>query len=250
MGCRDGQAAEPLTDFDDGIAAVVLESGKTAAKSTLQADPSSLEKKQEDIQQLVGPSFSRSISSDDPQTVKRQTFNQELYTELRAMGEFASTKDASRLFQQAWGENMLAKLAPNANRNDYKSPFPKPDDTDNQPYDEGALLDALGAVSVALGKLQQGGLIGHWEMSIPEDDDWNVVTIAVDDDISIGGQILARGRAQPLDGSEVTALVRAAMNKHAKIPYKMDTFFIDPSTTKQELYNPTQLLISLNDLGQ
>merc|ERR1711957_27433 len=106
-------------------------------------------------------------------------------------------------FETTWGDNMLAKWAPDANRNDYKSLFPKPDDTENQPYDEGALLDALGAVSVALNKLQQGGLIGHWEMSIPEDDYWNVVTIAVDDDISIGGQILAKGRNQPLGGSEV-----------------------------------------------
>ena len=94
-------------------------------------------------------------------------------------------------------------------------------------------------------------IIGHhWEISIPEDDNWNVVTIAVDDEISIGGQILARERNQALNGSAIVALVRSAMEDRAKIAYKLDTFFIDPTTTRQELYNPTQLLVSLSDLGQ
>eukprot|EP00980_Cylindrotheca_fusiformis_P029598 scaffold23584_cov127-Cylindrotheca_fusiformis.AAC.1 len=140
-------------------------------------------------------------------------------------------------------------FARNSNRNDYSSPFPKPDATEDQPYDEATLLDALGAVSVTLSKLQGAGLIGHWEISIPEDDFWNVVTIAVDDDISIGGQILARESKAPLSGSVVIAVIRSAMEDKARIPYKMDTFFIDPTTTQQELYNPTQLLVSLSDLG-
>jgi hypothetical protein len=190
--------------------------------------------------------------TNDQQSILRQTFNQDLYIELRAIGELTNpwTKEAVRAFQVAWGEQLLKTIAPDTNRNDYTSPFPKPDDTENQPYDEGGLLDALGRVSAALRKLQAGGLIGHWEISIPEDDDWNVVTIAVDDDISIGGQILGKERGQPLDGSEVNAMVRAAMERTAKISFKMDVFFIDPTTTKQELYNPTQLLISLSDLGQ
>jgi hypothetical protein len=154
------------------------------------------------------------------------------------------------VFERNWGDKLLVAYAPNANRNDFISPFPKPDDTENEPYDEGALLDAMGQVSMALNKLQQGGVIGHWEISIPEDDDWNVVTIAVDDDVCIGGQIIARERQQPLGGSVVVALVRAAMDNRAKISYKINTFFIDPTTTRQELYQPSQLLISLSDLGQ
>jgi hypothetical protein len=189
-------------------------------------------------------------SLDSEQGAKRQGFNRDLYIQMRAYGEFVHSKDVSRGFERAWGDKLLAKLAPDANRNDYASPFPKPDDADDQLYDEGALLDALGAVSVALSKLQQGGLVGHWEISIPEDDDWNVVTIAIDDDISIGGQILGRERKQPLSGSAVIGLLRSAMENQARISYKMDTFFIDPTTTRQELYNPTQLLISLSDLGQ
>ena len=259
---------EPLKELDEATAKLVLELGNEAAITTWKVDQGTLQKKQEQVQQLVGPAFSRAVSSlkdtngneeeNDAQTqaIKRQTFNRDLYTNLRAFGEFPNVnnnnniKESARLFERTWGDKLLAKLAPNANRNDYTSPFPKPDNTENQPYDEGALLDALGGVSVALSKLQQGGVVGHWEISIPDDDDWNVVTIAVDDDISIGGQILARERQQPVGGSEVVALVRAALENQAKISYKMDTFFIDPSTTRQELYNPTQLLISLSDLGQ
>jgi hypothetical protein len=273
---------QPLQDLDEATVQIVLQTGNQAAVTTFKVDPATLVTKQEQVQQLVGPAFSRAVessiqesSTDDgdehattnkdgvvtqqpTQAVQRQTFNRDLYTNLRAIGEVSdgntangnNRRESARMFERAWGDRLLAQLAPHATRNDFVSPFPKPDDTENQPYDEGALLDALGGVSVALGKLQQGGVVGHWEISIPEDDDWNVVTIAVDDDISIGGQMLARERQQPLGGSEVVALVRAALENQAKIAYKMDTFFIDPSTTRQELYNPTQLLISLSDLGQ
>jgi hypothetical protein len=71
----------------------------------------------------------------------------------------------------------------------------------------------------------------------------------VDDDISIGAQILSREQNQPVGGSAVVALVRHAMDERAKISYNLDTFFIDPSTTRQELYNPTQLLVSLSNIG-
>lgn len=260
---------EPLKDLDEATAKVVLDLGNEAAMITWKVDPGTLQKKQEQVQKLVGPAFSRAVSSlqdgnsnenaeggaQQLQASKRQTFNGDLYTEMRAFGELSNSNDKSnrenaRLFELTWGDKLLAQLAPNADRKDYTSPFPKPDKTEDQPYDEEGLLDALGAVSVALNKLQQGGVIGHWEISIPEDDDWNVVTIAVDDDITVGGQILGRERQQPVAGSEVVALVRASLENKAKIPYRMDTFYIDPTTTKQELYDPTQLLISLSDLGQ
>ena len=95
-----------------------------------------------------------------------------------------------------------------------------------------ASLDALGSVSVALTELREGGLIGHWEISIPNDDDWNVVMIAVDNAVSIWGQILARERKQLLSGSAVKAIVRSAMDNNVKISYAFDSFFIDPTTTK------------------
>mmetsp|Transcript_18754 Transcript_18754/g.26449 ORF Transcript_18754/g.26449 Transcript_18754/m.26449 type:complete len:221 (+) Transcript_18754:825-1487(+) len=187
---------------------------------------------------------------------KRQNYNMDIYTRMRAYGEALSdnkskytVREGARKFDQLWGNKMMAALAPNADQKDFKSPFPAPDPSERLPYDEKALLDALGAVCVTLNKMQEGGLIGHWEISVPEDDYGNVVTIAVDDDISIGAQVLAREQNQPLGGSAVVALVRSAMNDRAKISYNLDTFFIDPSTTKQELYNPTQLLVSISDLG-
>jgi hypothetical protein len=263
---------EPLLALDSKTAQSVLDFADTAARETWKIDEATLRNKEKQVQELVGPSFSRAIKEengkmgsfvdDDAQSqqLKRQLFNRDLYVKQRALGELvdlSSNNDKGKnyresvlIFERNWGDKLLGAYAPNANRNDFISPFPKPDDTENEPYDEGALLDALGRVSVTLNKLQQGGVIGHWEISIPEDDDWNVVTIAVDDDICIGGQIIARERQQPLDGSEVVALVRAAMDNHAKISYKINTFFIDPTTTRQELYQPTQLLISLSELGQ
>ena len=283
---------EPLKTFDDATAKSVLDAARVAvvdvvantgdggrrqdSQATLL---SMIQSRLEQVEQLVSPSFSRAIrrASDVSQSsprneeinnqeemTKRQIYNKDIYTQMRAYGEVLSEirpqgstssdvkllREKTRSFDRAWGSNLLTALAPSANRNDFKSPFPKPDPTDEQPYNEGALLDALGAVSVALHNMQEGGLIGHWEISIPEDDDWNVVTIAVDDDISIGGQILARERNQALNGSAIVALVRSAMEDRAKISYKLDTFFIDPTTTRQELYNPTQLLVSLSDLGQ
>eukprot|EP00977_Amphora_coffeiformis_P007044 scaffold1522_cov166-Amphora_coffeaeformis.AAC.22 len=242
---------EPLKNFDSAMASVVMGLGKEAAAEALSVDTATLGKKQEEIQQLIQPAFERAAKSveEDIQRVPRQEFNRDLYAQMRAYGEFTQSRDTSRKMETTWGEKLLTKLAPGASREDYTSPFPKPDDTEFQPYDEGALLDALGAVSIALNKLQASGLIGHWEISIPEDDYWNVVTVAIDDDISIGGQILSRERNQPLSCSIGGALMRAAMDR-AKIPYKMDTFFIDPTTTRQEDYNPTQLLVSLSDLGQ
>ena len=236
------------------MATLVLDLGQDAAVETLSVDRALLTKQEQQVEQLVRPSFARAADEGNAEELPRQDFNRDLYAHVRAMGEVAAApsmnRQLSRTLERTWGDKLLAKLAPNANRQDYTSPFPKPDDTDNQPYNEGALLDALGAVSVALGKLQAAGVIGHWEISIPEDDDWNVVTVAVDDDISIGGQMLGRERNQPLSGSLVVALIRSAMESQAKISYKLDTFFIDPTTTKQDIYNPTQLLVSLSDLGQ
>ena len=257
---------EPLRELDDATSRLVLESGGAAASTTWKVDAPTVDKRLRQTRELVAPSFDRALysstspingSDETTQLRKRQEFNRDLYTAMRAFGdgfnqnqEQEQSNTAAIRYDLNWGDRMLTNLAPGASRDDYSSPFPKPDEVENQPYDEGALLDALGSISVALQKLQQGGLIGHWEISIPEDDDWNVVTIAVDDDISIGGQILGRERKQPLTGSAVIAIVRSAMESQAKISYKLDTFFVDPSTTKQELYDPTQLLLSLSDLGQ
>jgi hypothetical protein len=264
-------APEPLRPLDLNLARMVMDAAQQVAAGQHNDKLAILQAKEQQVQELVRPSFARvvadslAIANDDKDSVvARQAYNRDLYARMRAYGEVLSSTStttgststslngqefAARDFERNWGRQLLAMLAPKANRNDFKSPFPKPD-APAPLYDETALLDALGAVSVALDELQKGGFIGHWEISIPQDDDWNVVTVAVDDDISIGGQILGRERKQLLSGSVVTALVRSAMEDQAKILYKLDAFFIDPTTTRQELYNPTQLLLSLSDLGQ
>jgi hypothetical protein len=262
---------DPIKPLNVQVATTVLDLAQQAGMEVTGTSRAELQQRVEQVKSLVGPSFSRAVlvgtgtttsvssssassSNDDEETKQqllRQDFNRDLYVQMRAYGELvANQRENVKQLDAVWGNKILAQLAPNANRNDFTSPFPKPDPTDEQPYDEGALLDALGRVSVALIQLQEAGLIGHWEISIPEDDNWNVVTIAVDDDISIGGQILSRERNQPLNGSAVMALVQAAMEQKAKISYKVNAYFIDPTTTRQELYNPTQLLLSLSDLGQ
>lgn len=260
----------PLRSVSESTVSTVLGLAEQAAVDVLGQERAVLSQKVTSVRELVGPAFTRASgvvaekvaaatddgSADDK--TKRQAYNMDVYTTMRAYGEVlestkgsANVKSTARQFDRVWGQKMLTTLAPKADRSDFRSPFPAPDPTDEQPYDENALLDALGAVSVTLDQLQQGGLIGHWEISIPEDDYGNVVTIAVDDDITIGAQMLIKEQQQqqPLSGSAVVALVRAAMDDRAKISYNMDTFFIDPTTTKQELYDPTQLLVSLSNLG-
>ena len=88
---------------------------------TAVASSSVLDEKITQVQHLVGPSFARAMSDDaDQQFVARQTFNQDLYTDLRAMGELLLlilpknsspptnaiiNKDTGRSFQLAWGNN-------------------------------------------------------------------------------------------------------------------------------------------------
>jgi hypothetical protein len=212
---------------------------------------------------------------------KRQNYNLEVYVRVRAYGEAlttsTSTTQGSPPTQQAsspapskppskasvarqagkkldllWGRNLLDRLAgPATTKYEFLSPFPKPSSDIPFPYDANQLTNALGAIEVALQKLQDGGLIGHWEISIPEDDYGEVVTIAIDDDVCLGAQILAREEQSVLSGSPVVAMVRSALQDRARIPYTaLDVFFIDPTTTKNELYNPTQLLVSVRNLGE
>ena len=150
----------------------------------------------------------------------------------------------------SWGEAIISHLAPNADRNDYSSPFPQvKDEFEDYDYDKNVLDDSLGMLNVALQALQKSGLIGNYEISIPYDDYGSVVTLAVDDDITIGSQLLLREQSITMSGSYVESMIRFVMEK-AKIQYNLDSFFIDPSTTKQDEYNPSQVLFSLSNLQE
>jgi hypothetical protein len=267
---------DPLRRLDvseKGPANMILVLAEEAAADTLDVDRTVLQKQVGQVKALVGPAFARAAAGEQEKQMptslseeerseksKQQAYNMDIYTRIRAYGEVLNQKkssgdsktalrEATRNFEKSWGGKIMASLAPNSDRKDFTSVYPAPDPRIKQSYDEGSLLDALGALSATLNKMQEGGVIGHWEISIPEDDYGEVVTIAVDDDISIGAQILSQEQKQPIGGSAVVALVRHAMDERAKISYNLDTFFIDPSTTKQELYNPTQLLVSLSDIG-
>merc|ERR1711924_44593 len=99
---------------------------------------------------------------------------------------------------------------------------------------------------MTLAGLQAQGLVGHWEISIPADDDGEVVTVAVDDDISIPAQVLLREQKM-ISISPVQAAVVAACAKSG-IKSRMDAYFLDPSTTAQEVYNPSQVLLSMSEI--
>lgn len=267
----------PLKDVDTNLIRSVLDDAldtaayETLGGSTSSTDQSLLKGKVDQMRAKLEPEFARgtTTTSKPDEAAKRQQYNLEVYARVRAYSEalrenatpksessskVSYVRQAGRKLDLLWGRNLLDQLAgPSDGKYEFRSPFPKPDPDIPLPYDANKLTNALGAIEKALDVLQDGGLIGHWEISIPEDDYGEVVTIAIDDDVCLGAQILARedSSSTPLAGSPVVAMVRSAIEDRAKIPYTaLDVFFIDPTTTKNELYNPTQLLVSLRNLGE
>eukprot|EP00559_Dactyliosolen_fragilissimus_P005846 CAMPEP_0184860640 /NCGR_PEP_ID=MMETSP0580-20130426/5503_1 /TAXON_ID=1118495 /ORGANISM="Dactyliosolen fragilissimus" /LENGTH=507 /DNA_ID=CAMNT_0027357837 /DNA_START=49 /DNA_END=1572 /DNA_ORIENTATION=- len=220
------------------------------------------------IDTLVRPSFERSIKELKPeqeQERQRKLYNMEIYKRTRAFQDFISSQKINnnsrsqsplaKSFDITWGQSLISYLAPNANRNDFSSPFPQSssssvsldDFEEDYDYDKNQLLDALGTLQAALKTMQRDGLVGYFEISIPKDDYGSVVTLAIDDDITIQSQLLAREQSLILSGSSVQALLRAVLAK-ANLFYTLDSFFIDPSTTNQNEYNPTQVLFNVSNL--
>ena len=254
---------EPLLPLNDALANTVLESAEDALAGILGIGKDAIKQKIESIDKLVGPSFARAQDTSSEDEQKRNSYNRNIYSTMRACGDLLLTNKnpkearlAAANFELKFGEQLLFDNSPPlvpsrlANRKSFKSPFPplSEDDKGDLAYEEGALLDALGTLSSALDVLQAGGLVGHWEIAVPSDDFGEVVTIAVDDDISLGAQSLLReGQGLSLNGSVVTALTRASL-KHFGIESAIDAFFLDPSTTKQDIYNPTQLLLNLSNI--
>ncbi len=222
----------------------------TSAASNTDASTETMRLKQsvQKVETLVRPSFERSIGETNDNDQKRKLFNFAMYNYLKAINSELTSPVDVKNFYLNWGELLTSYLAPNANKNDYSSPFPEmKDEFEDYDYDKETLLESLGILNVALKKLQKDGLIGHYEISIPYDDYGSVVTLAVDDDVTLGSQLLLREQGMKMSGSFVESLVRVVMDK-AKIKYNLDSFFIDPSTTKQNEYNPSQLLLSLSNL--
>lgn len=259
-----GDLCDPveIRPINDDVSRMILSSSLVAFNSLNNAmvENSDIEQAIQKITNLVRPSFERSqkgIVLNEEDANKRQNLNLALYVQMRAFSEQlekallngSEKKRLSQVFESSWGDKLAKELAPRADRNDFKSPLPPFQLADSlYPYNTGKLLDALGVVSVGLQSLQNSGHIGYWEIIIPPDDNGDVVTIAVDNDTTLPVQILLQEQRKIFRGSPVTALVAAAM-KNSLISYNIDTFFIDPSTTNQDKYNPTQLLLSLSALS-
>jgi len=247
-----------MQPLNDEMARFILTSSiDTFVLNNVMVQNSVIQQTMKNVLELVRPSFDRTkadviLNMED--TKKRQEFNLALYVQMRAFSELTAKSTATdqkrviKLFELSWGDKLMKKLAPRADRNDFKSPLPPLQATESlYQYDVNQLLDALGIISVGLNNLQNSGFIGLWEIIIPPDDYGDVVTIAIDNDTTLPVQILLQEQRKLFKGSLVTALVAAAMEKY-QISFNLDSFFIDPSTTKQDKYNPSQLLLSLSNL--
>jgi len=237
----------PLLPLDPARAYKILDVAEESALSC-GADVAALKKAISAVEDLVRSSFERNIQSSTGEEEKlRKAFDFALYARMRGISNIFNGSAATRNFQLAWGWAMLQQLAPFANRKDYVSPIPDAkDEFEDYDYDKGKLLDALGALKVSLDSLKSMGLIGYSEITIPYDDYGSVVTIAIDDYVPIDAEMLLAEQNYGI-GGPAQALVRAAMEK-AGVLYNLDTFYLDPSTTKQNEFNPTQLLLSVSNL--
>jgi len=243
-----GALCEPveLLPLDTVFAEKLLETAIKSATLVSATKEDYLQKAIQDTKDLVRPSFERSMIGSDEEK-RKKSFNFEFYSVMRAITNLLGERRVSiRDFQLAWGRELVSMYAPSADRKDYSSPFPKIDEFEDYDYDKNKLLDALGAVTVTLDAFKSGGILGFVEISIPYDDYGSVVTVAVDDYVPITAEILL-SEQKLLSQGPIQALV-VYLLENASIAFAADTFYLDPSTTSQTAYNPTQLLLSLSNL--
>jgi hypothetical protein len=240
---------EPLMPLKPEVVAQIFNLAIASATSAGGKSEDVLRDSIKQVKTLVAPSFVRkeqqSATEDEKEKVR---FNLDSYATLRAIATFLNDdKKAIRRFQTKWGQELVSVYAPSATSKDYISPFSeKKDEFQDYDYDKSKLLDSLGKLTVVLTQLKAAGIVGFFEISIPYDDYGSVVTVAVDDYSPIGSEILLSEQANKIEGP-IQALVRYLIGA-AGIDCSLDTFYIDPSTTRQVDYNPTQLLLSANGL--
>lgn len=243
-----GALCEPveLLPLDTVFADNLLDTAVKSATLVSATNQDYLQKVIQNTKDLVRPSFERSMIGNDDEK-RRKTFNFEFYSTMRGITNVLEEKKVPiRDFQLAWGRELVSTYAPFANRKDYSSPFPAIEAFEDYDYDKNKLLDALGGVTVTLDAFKSGGLLSAAEISIPYDDYGSVVTIAVDDYVPITSEILLQEQKLLCQGP-VQALAAYLLNT-ASILFSADTFYLDPTTTSQTKYNPTQLLLSLSNL--
>mmetsp|Transcript_32694 Transcript_32694/g.68180 ORF Transcript_32694/g.68180 Transcript_32694/m.68180 type:complete len:403 (-) Transcript_32694:64-1272(-) len=246
---------QPLLPLDLTVANRVLQLAQQAALSLPNGGSASqLTLQIQKVQQLVQPSFDRSIQQEQQSTDnneeerQRLLYNFQAYCTFKAIAnQLPSSSNAVAAFQSKFGNLLLAEYAPNADRRNYRSPFPDvKDEVEDYDYDKNQLLDSLGALQATLDQCQAAGFLSFSEISIPYDDYGSVVTVAIDNDVTLGSDMLLLEQGSTL-GGPYQALARAALER-AQLAFGMDSFFIDPSTTRQREYNPTQLLLSVSNL--
>ncbi len=243
-----GSLCEPvqLLPLDTLFAEKLLETATKSATLVSATKEEYLQQVIDNTKDLVRPSFERSMVGNDEEK-RRKTFNFEFYSTMRAITNILGERKVPiKEFQLAWGRELVSIYAPSANKKDYSSPFPDIDALEDYDYDKNKLLDGLGALSVTLEQFKQGGLLSYAEISIPYDDYGSVVTVAVDDYVPITSEILLAEQKLLCQGP-IQALAVYLLNK-ASIASAADTFYLDPSTTSQTAYNPTQLLLSLSSV--
>jgi hypothetical protein len=201
---------------------------------------------------LVRQSFERaSYNARDENEQKRIRFNFELYSTMRTINNAIRDGKSLRIFQVSWGRELLKNLATisDSKIDKYISTFGMDERTTIQSISMiKAAHTCTPRTSSALDALKKLGLCGVSEISIPSDDYGSVVTIAIDDYVPLGTEMLLLEQKYNI-GGPAQALVRASMESTG-IGFDLDSYYIDPSTTKQNLYNPTQILVSLSNLRE
>ena len=199
---------EPLLPLRDEVADLVLGSAEAEVALMVGGGAEAVRGRVRDVEELVGPAFARArpsppgtgpaLAAGDDE--KRAEYNRRVYSSMRAYGELLmpaagggdprAARAAAADMEVRWGRRLLFDDAPGpliparlANRGQFRSPFPAltEDDRGDLAYEEGALLDGLGTLSAALDALQAGGIVGHWEISIPSDLPDPIATVVVVD---------------------------------------------------------------------
>eukprot|EP00523_Entomoneis_sp_CCMP467_P008300 CAMPEP_0168724330 /NCGR_PEP_ID=MMETSP0724-20121128/3580_1 /TAXON_ID=265536 /ORGANISM="Amphiprora sp., Strain CCMP467" /LENGTH=446 /DNA_ID=CAMNT_0008771075 /DNA_START=18 /DNA_END=1359 /DNA_ORIENTATION=+ len=244
---------EPILPLDVTVANQVLQMAQQAALSVPgeAGSASQLTQQIQQVQQLVQPSFDRSIQLklldiSDEEERRRLEYNFQAYCTFKAISNQLPRNSISS-FQSKFGSLLLSQFAPNADKRNYHSPFPEMNyELEDYDYNKDQMIDSLGALQVTLDRFKAAGLASHYEISIPYDDYGSVVTVAIDNDVTLGSDLLLLEQGSTI-GGPYQAVARAALER-AQVTFGMDSFFIDPSTTRQRDYNPTQLLLSVNNL--
>ena len=241
---------DPIQPLDVDLTQNILDAAvKSALLSSGSKSVDALNKEIQQTKDLVRPSFERSMQNANDDEKNRGIFNFELYSTLRAIVTYLDKdKTALKAFSSAWGNELVSMFASNANRKDYVSPFTeKEDEFQDYDYPKNSLLDALGKLTVTLDKFKAGGIIGFYEISIPYDDYGSVVTVAMDDYTTIGGETLLQEQNYDTDGP-MQAIIRVLIRDAGIKADTLNTFWMDTFYKDSVNYNPTQLLLSLNGL--